>query len=114
MADKNLKFPMGEADVVALTAAGDQDITISDDMTILDGVTVEATADRTLNLTVGAGIEKGAKVFIKTKTNGTEDTIYGTGITSANLTGVAGKTFTQEWTFDGSVFLPTGEAEQID
>ena len=114
MADKTIKFPMGEATEVALSATGAQAITISNDLTIIDGVTTQATGNRTLDITVSAGIVKGAKVLIKTKTAGTESTIYGTAITSANLVGAAGKTFSQEYTFDGTNFLPTGEAEQID
>ncbi len=114
MADKTVKHPFGGASEVVLTATGAQAIAISNDYTIVDGVTVEATADRTLDISVSSEIKKGAKLFVKTKTNGAEDTIYGTSITSANLTGVAGKTFTQEYAYDGTNFLPVGEAEQID
>ncbi len=114
MADKTVKHPFGDATVVALTAAGDQAIVIGNDLTVVDGVTVEATADRTLNLSVSAGVSIGARLLVKTKTNAAEDTIYGTLITSVNLAGVAGKTFTQEYTWDGIAFVPQGEAEQID
>ena len=109
-----IRHPFGQADNVALTAAGAQAITIDGDVTILDGVTVEATSNRTLNITVNSEIKAGAKIFLKTKTNGTETNIYGTGIIAPTLTGVAGKTFTHAFTYDGVNFLPDGTAVKID
>lgn len=109
-----IKYPFGLADEQALSATGAQALTIDDNMTIVDGVTVEATADRTLNLTIDSEVKKGARLLVKTKTNGTEDTIFGTGITSVTVTGVAGKTFSQGFTYDGTVFLPDGTSVQID
>lgn len=114
MSDAKLKYPFGLADSKELTATGAQAITIDDNMTIIDGVTVEATADRTLNITIDPEIKAGAAIFLKSKTNGTEDTIFGTGITAPTITGVAGKTFTQRFTYDGASFLPDGLSVQID
>ncbi len=107
--------PWGAAPAdLALTATGAQALTIGNQFTIVDGVTTEATGNRTLNLTIDSEVRKGAKLFVKSKTNGTETTIFGTGITSVTITGVAGKTKTQSFTYDGSVFLPDGTAVQID
>lgn len=110
----SIKHPFGLADAKVLTATGTQAITIDDDFTVIDGVTVEATANRTLDLTVSSEIGSGARLLVKVKTNGTEDTVFGTGITSATITGVAGKTITQGFTFDGTNFLPDGAKQQID
>jgi len=110
----DIKHPFGAAETFELTATGDQDITIVDDLTIIDGVTVEATADRTIDLVIDSEIKAGAVIFMKIKSNGTEDTIFGTGITNLNLTGVAGKTTTQAFMFDGTVFTPMGAQDQID
>ena len=109
-----IKYPFGEADEQALSATGAQALTIVNSVTVVDGVTTEATGNRTLNLTIDDEVKKGALLFVKSKTNGTETTIFGTGITSATITGVAGKTKTQGFVYDGSVFLPLGTAQQID
>lgn len=110
----DIKHPFGLGETETLTATGSQAITIVDNFTLIDGVTVEATADRTIDLIVDAEIGIGARILLKTKTNGTEDTIFGTGITSVTVTGVAGKTFSQGFTYDGTAFLPDGTALQID
>ena len=109
-----IKWPFGEADSKELTATGAQALTIDDNMTIIDGVTVEATGNRTLNLTIDSEVKAGAKLLLKSKTNGTETTIFGTGITSVTITGAAGKTKTQGFTYDGTAFLPDGTSVQID
>ena len=113
MSDK-IKYPFGLADSKTLSATGAQALTIDDNMTVIDGVTTEATGNRTLNLTIDSEIKAGAKILLKSKTNATETTIFGTGISSVTITGVAGKTKTQSFTFDGTNFLPDGTAVQID
>lgn len=109
-----INYPFGLATTLTLSATGTQALTIDDGMTIIDGETTEATANRTLDLTINSEVKAGARLFLKSKTNSTETTIFGTGITSETITGVAGKTMTQGFTYDGSVFLPDGLKQQID
>ena len=109
-----IKYPFGLADTKTLSATGAQAITIDDNLTIIDGVTTEATGNRTINLTIDAELKAGARILLKSKTNSTETTIFGTGISSVTITGVAGKTKTQGFTYDGSNFLPEGTSVQID
>ena len=109
-----IKYPFGLADSKTLSATGAQAITIDDNLTIIDGVTTEATGNRTINLTIDAELKAGARILLKSKTNSTETTIFGTGISSVTITGVAGKTKTQGFTYDGSNFLPEGTSVQID
>lgn len=109
-----VKYPYGAAEVLTLTA-GDaaQNLTIVNDLTIVDGVTNEATVARTINVTVDTdSVNVGAKLFIKTKTNATENTVFGTGITGTTYAGVAGKTITKTAIYDGVDFKI--ENEQID
>jgi len=110
----SIKHPFGAAATLPLSATGAQALTIDNDLTVIDGVTTEATGNRTLNLTVDSEIKAGAKILMKSKTNGTETTIFGTGITAPTITGVAGKTKTQQFTYDGTAFLPDGTSVQID
>ena len=112
----SVKHPFGPATTVTLSATGAQAITISDNVTYIDGVTTQATGNRTLNLTIPAanGIAIGARIFIASKTNGTETTIAGTLITMPTITGVAGKTKVTELFFTGTNFIGTSAGYQID
>ncbi len=114
MAEPQIRHPFGEADSKVLTATGTQELTIDDDFTVINGVTVQGTGNRTLDLTVNPEVKAGAKILIKAKTVGTQTTIMGTGIDGPDIVGVAGKTKTQGFTYDGNVFLPDGASVQID
>jgi hypothetical protein len=110
-----IKYPFGPVDAsVVLSATGTQAISIVNQYTIIDGVTNQASGNRTLNLTIDASVTAGAKIFLKSATAGTQTTIAGTGFTFPTITGVAGKTFTQEYVYDGSTFYPTGTAVQVN
>lgn len=108
-------WPWGAADTsLALSATGDQALTITDNCTIIDGVTTQATGNRTLNLTIGAGVRTGALIFLKSKTNGTQTNIFGTGFSVTTVTGEAGKTFCGGFMYDGTTFKPLGSMVKID
>jgi len=109
-----IRYPFGLATKVALTATGAQAIIIDNDLTIVDGVTTQATGNRTINLTIPTDIEAGARILVKSKTNATETTIFGTGCIAPTIVGVAGKTKTVELVYDGTNFVATGTAVQID
>lgn len=109
-----IKWPFGPATTVALTATGAQAIAIANDLTIVDGVTVEATGHRTLNLTVDPSVNKGARLFLKNKTNGVENTVFGTAMQGTTFAGGAGKTKTVECIYDGTNFVEAGTPVQID
>jgi hypothetical protein len=110
----DLLYPFGAADSQALTATGAQALTITDNVTILDGVTVEATGNRTINLTISALLKAGALIHLASKTNGTETTIFGTGFTAPTITGEAGKTYTQSFNYNGTTFYPVGNYVKVD
>lgn len=109
-----VRYPFGAADEVALSATGNQAVTVENDMTIINGVSTQATGNRTLNLTIAEDLKAGARVLVKSKTAGTETTIFGTGCIAPTITGVAGKTKTCELVYDGAKFLANGTAVQID
>lgn len=110
-----VKSPFGATETIALTATGTQALTIANEVTYIDGVTVEATGNRTLNLTIDTdNIGVGARLIVASKTNGTETTIFGTSITGATVTGVAGKTKVTEFVYTGTAFVNSGTPVQID
>lgn len=111
------KYPFGPADILPLTATGAQAVAIANDCVILDAVTTQVTGNITINLTIpttGYVLKAGAKLFLKVNTVGTQTTTFGTGFTAPTITGVAGKTFTQTFIFDGTNYLPQGAALQIN
>ena len=110
----NIKYPFGDATVEAMTATGAQAFTITDNLTILDGVTVEATGNRTINLTIDTEVPVGAMLLVRNQTNGTETLTFGTGITAPVQTGVAGTIHNQLFMYNGTVFEATGADQQIN
>jgi hypothetical protein len=109
-----IRWPFGEATSTALSATGAQAISVDNDLTIIDGVTVVATGARTLDLTIPVDIKAGARMVVKTKTTGTENTVFGTGCIAPTYAGVAGKTKVCELIYDGTQFVPVAVAFQID
>ena len=87
-------------------------ITISAAETIITTATM--TGNCTLNLTVGAEVKAGAKLYLIFKSNATETFTFGTGIEAPVITGVAGKTQTQGFVYNGTNFYPMGAKIQVD
>jgi hypothetical protein len=98
----------------ALGATGTQAVTINDNLFVIDGVTTQATGNRTINLTIDSKVKVGAILVVRTKTAGTETTTYGTGLSAPVLTGVVGRTFSQAFIYTGTVFTAAGTAVQVD
>lgn len=109
-----IKYPFGSASEETLSASGAQDLTINNQLTIIDGVTNVATAARTLNLTIGETVKAGAELVIKTKTTAVEDTIFGTGMQGVTYAGVAAKTKVVVFVYDGTEFIQKSAPVQID
>jgi hypothetical protein len=108
------RWPWGVPDKQSLTATGAQALTIVNDKTHIDGVSVVATGNRTLDLTIDSGVNEGAIIVLKTKTTGTETTIMGTNITGVTFAGVAGKTKVTTFELVDGVFVNTATPVQID
>jgi len=109
-----IKYPFGPADTKTLSVTGAQALTITDQLTIVDGVTNIATGNRTINLTLDSELKAGAMLIVQNKTDATETLTFGTGITSAVQTGVAGKTHNQSFIYNGTAFVAMGADQQID
>lgn len=110
---EKINFPQGEADIQTLAYAATQAVTIKNMMTIL--VFAILTGDTTLNLTIDAQVRKGARLLLKVPaTNNADDLTLGTGIDAPVIVGVATKTKTQEFVYDGTLFVPAGAVVQID
>lgn len=110
---EKIQWPFGEADVQQLAYSAAQAVTIRNTMTILSFAIL--TGDTTLNLTIGENVRPGARLLlIVPATNNADDLTLGTGIDGPVIVGVATKTKTQEFVFDGTRFVPAGAVVQID
>lgn len=109
-----VKWPFGAATILLMAAAGLQAFDIVNNLTIVDGSSVVATGDRTLNLTADAGLAPGARVIVKTTSAAAGKLIPGAGVKGESITGVAGKTFVAEYVYDGISFVQAGKSIQID
>ena len=109
-----VKWPFGDATTLTLSATGAQALTIDNDFTVIDGVTTQATAERTLNLTIDSEVGVGAMILIRTKTNGTENTVFGTGMVGVTYAGEAGKTKNALCVYNGTAFQEVATPIKID
>lgn len=108
-----IQYPWGPADLVTVPYAATQNLAIENSLTILNFATL--TGATTLNISsVEEGIQIGARLIVKVPATATETLTFGTGITAPALVGVAGKTKTQSFYFDGSAFIAESAFVQID
>lgn len=108
-----IKSPFGASDTLTIAATGTTTATISNMKTTTTALTT-LTGNATLDLTLSSELKVGAELFIKVKTTAAETFTFGTGIDAPVVTGSAGKTWTQGFWYDGTIFLPMGEKIQID
>ena len=109
MGSQKIKKPYGGGTtIVSSVVTGNVDITVNDSFTYLDLVTNQATGNRTVRVTIGANVALGDRIYVKTKTQGTETTAFTTGCSVATLTGQAGKTYHAMLVYDGTAFTEEG------
>jgi hypothetical protein len=111
--NEKIMWPWGEADVQAPAYAAAIAVVITNMMTILNFA--QLTGIATLNLTIDSQVRKGAIILVEVpaSTNAYNLTL-GAGIDGPDIVGVAGKTKTQSFIYDGTRFVPSGAAIQID
>lgn len=109
---EQINWPFGPAVHETPDYAATIELTIKNQRTIIEPAIL--TGNLTLNLTIDSQVQKGAIVDLIVKTTATEVTTLGTGIDGPAVTGVAGKTWTQSFFYDGTSFKPCGAKIQID
>lgn len=108
-----INAPYGDAGTLTIAATGTTAATISNQTTYVSSLTT-LTGNATLDLTLSSELKAGAMLHLKVKTTATETFTFGTGIDGPTVTGAAGKTWTQSYYYDGTIFLPCGAKIQID
>lgn len=108
-----ISYPYGVIDSETIAAATTTAaITIDAQETIITTETM--TGNCTLNLTIDSEVKAGAKIYLIFKSNATETFTFGTSIEAPVITGVAGKTQTQGFVYNGTNFYPLGAKIQVD
>lgn len=109
---KYISYPFGAAQTFTAAASGTVAVTINNQMAIMSAPTL--TAATTLSLTAGSNLKAGAIVLVAVKTTSTEVTTFAGAVVSPTVAGVAGKTWTQGFIYNGSYFYPMGTKQQVD
>lgn len=106
-------WPNGYSTPLVLSAGAASSFTIANNMNHVASITT-LTASTTLSLTVNAQLKPGAIILLAVKTTSTETTTFTGAIIAPVVTGVAGKTWTQAFIYNGTNFYPCGAKIQID
>lgn len=109
----NVQWPAGAADLQEPDYGATLAVTVTQRLTILKPAIL--TGDMTINLTIDDEVPIGSMLLhIQAATANSDDVTYGTGIDGPNLVGVAGKTKTSLFIYDGVSFKQAGAMVQLD
>lgn len=110
--DQTIRYPFGEADSQTLTSASTIAVSVTNSMTI---ATVSLDTDATINVTIDEDLPVGAQLVIIAASDGTaRDITCGTNLTGPAIAGVISKTKVAHFVYNGSAFVATAAAVQID
>lgn len=110
---QTVQWPAAKATSLTISASGTTALTISNTMNYV-ATAPTLTAAATISLTPTSNLKPGAMVMISVKTTSTEVTTFAGSAISASVTGVAGKTWSQGFYYNGTYFYPIGAKIQID
>jgi len=105
-------FPAGEPQALVIAASGDNAVTINL-ATVVKSITT-LTGNGTLTVTKGSELKIGTGLLVIVKTTATETFTFAGDIVAPVVTGVAGKTWSQEFVFNGTKYYPSGPKIQVD
>lgn len=112
MSKENILWPFGAPDHHTPDYAANVTVAVADRLTIVEPAIL--TGNMQIDLDIDPEVPKGALLLVKIKTTTTEQTTFGAGIEAPVLAGVAGKTKTQLFVYDGTNFVAAGASVQID
>ena len=110
---KVINYPFGAAQGFTAAASGTVAVTISNQMSYMSAVPT-LTAATTLSLTAASTLKAGAICLVTVKTTSTEVTTLAGSVIAPAVTGVAGKTLSQAYLYNGTNFYPCGAKIQVD
>ena len=112
-AQRTIQYPFGAAQSFTAATSGTVSVTISNQMSYMSAVPT-LTAATTLSLTASSSLKAGALCLVTIKTTATEVTTLAGSVIAPAVTGVAGKTWTQAYLYNGTNFYPCGAKIQVD
>lgn len=112
-AQKVISYPFGAAKGFTCATSGTVAVSVSNQLTYVSAVPT-LTAAATLSLTAASSLKAGAMLLVTVKTTSTEVTTFAGSVIAPTVTGVAGKTWSQAFLYNGSNFYPCGAKIQVD
>lgn len=106
-------YPFGAAQSYTIANNGTSAITVTN-TAVYPSAVQTLTANATISVTVNSAIKAGARMMVAVKTTSTETTTFAGSIVAPVVTGAAGKTWSQEFWYDGTIFRPCGAKIQVD
>ena|SRR3990172_4978237 len=107
-----IKSPYGAAGSITVEVTGTTAVTLTNFITITNLPTL--TGNATLDVTASAELVAGSKLLVTMKTTGTETFTFTGAIVAPVVTGSAGKTWSQNFIFNGTKYYPAGAKIQVD
>ena len=106
------KYKIGCAVAFTIAFASEMLANVSESRNI---ITINLTGAGSLDISPDAKPVIGDEIILKVSSDGTaRDLSFGSGFSAPTLTGVTNKTKTQRFVYDGSKFIATGAAVQIN
>lgn len=107
-----IKYPYGALQDVTVAVTGATAVTI--EQSAYNSVIPTLTGNATLTVTAGSELVAGSVFSLVIKTTATETFTFAGDIVAPVVTGVAGKTWSQAFVFNGTKFYPAGAKIQVD
>ena len=108
-----INYPFGAAQDFSVAAAGTTTVVVSNQMAYMSSIPT-LTAAATVSVSPASTLKAGAMLIVEIKTTGTEVTTFSGNIVAPAVTGVAGKTWSQAFLYNGTNFYPCGVKQQVD
>lgn len=108
-----INAPFGGVQDITIAATGATAVTISNAQSMNKTIPT-LTGNATLTVTADAELKDGAILSLMIKTTATETFTFAGDIVAPVVTGVAGKTWSQSFVYNGTKFYPCGAKIQVD
>ena len=112
-AQKVISYPFGAAQSFTAAASGTVAVTLSNQLAYMSAAPT-LTAATTLSFTAASSLKAGAMLFVVVKTTAEEVVTFAGAVTSSTVAGVAGKTWSQGFLYNGTKYYPVGAKQQVD
>ncbi len=112
-AQKVISYPFGAAQSFTAAASGTVAVTLSNQLAYMSAAPT-LTAATTLSFTAASSLKSGAMLFVLVKTTAEEVVTFAGAVTSSTVAGVAGKTWSQAFLYNGTKYYPVGAKQQVD